>query len=159
MIAGACTSILDFDGYEYVETGAASSGAATGSTSVSTSGNAGATNSSASGGGTSTGGMAGSGGAAGSGGPECTSYLDCTLNQWCDVDMCVPDKLIGEPCREDEQCPDDDCKHGVCCESECEGDCERCDLQGSEGTCTQLPTGSQGDCMQPLTCNSMGMCQ
>jgi outer membrane protein OmpA-like peptidoglycan-associated protein len=61
----------------------------------------------------------------------------------------------GDVCSRDCQCETGHCVDGVCCDRACEGSCEACHLPDSEGTCTLLGAGFQGDplCDGFLLCN------
>jgi hypothetical protein len=68
----------------------------------------------------------------------------------------------GEPCVSPLQCISGYCAHGVCCDEACSTPCRACDLQGNEGTCTNVPVGEDphSDCPQLLavTCGTDGVC-
>ena len=54
------------------------------------------------------------------------------------------------------------CVDGKCCGTPCNGVCERCDQQGSEGTCTAAPAGTDPDnecAADPVSsCGGTGSC-
>lgn len=66
------------------------------------------------------------------------------------VDMTPPKLQNGQSCTANEQCDSNHCVDGVCCDSACTGQCEACNLAGSEGTCAAvlsgLPRGSRQPC-------------
>ncbi|MEB2312324.1 MAG: hypothetical protein OZ928_10775 [Polyangiaceae bacterium] len=74
----------------------------------------------------------------------------------------------GSPCANGTECASGLCTDGVCCTTSCDGACERCDLAGSEGTCSPVKTGEDpdGECAAtPGTsapcdgaCNGSGAC-
>jgi hypothetical protein len=53
---------------------------------------------------------------------------------------------LGKACASATDCTTgQSCTDGVCCESSCDGVCEKCNLPGSMGTCTAVPTGMDPD--------------
>lgn len=48
-----------------------------------------------------------------------------------------PGGELGDSCTEGSQCDSTYCADNVCCDELCSGDCEACNLTGSEGTCTK----------------------
>ncbi|MBW2456970.1 MAG: hypothetical protein JRI68_20820 [Deltaproteobacteria bacterium] len=91
----------------------------------------------------------------------CADDDDCAEapNTYCEGGLCVPDKLDGEACDDDDQCSSGFCADGVCCDAACAGDCVACDLSGAIGTCTPHPAGTdpEGDCSGGL-CDGAGSC-
>jgi hypothetical protein len=72
-----------------------------------------------------------------------------------------PQLANGTPCINAEQCQSGYCneKANVCCNSECKGACEACNLSGKEGTCSFLPQGwTSPDCNDAKACNGKGTC-
>ena len=72
-------------------------------------------------------------------------------------------QLQGGACTQAEQCLTGNCVDGVCCNSACNGQCEACDVAGSEGTCRPVdgaPRGSRPVCVSDSsvcggTCNGV----
>jgi len=74
----------------------------------------------------------------------------------------------GKPCASAKQCQSGACVDGVCCSTAC-GDCEACNLPGSEGSCAPVPAGqdpgndcaaeSAATCGQDGTCDGQGRCR
>src|SRR5690349_463559 len=58
----------------------------------------------------------------------------------------------GEACTATPECESAlVCSDGVCCDTDCDGECRDCNAAGSDGTCVDAPAGTQ-------TCG-MGECQ
>lgn len=76
----------------------------------------------------------------------CTDDNQCDPSAHCDDGMCVPDSGPGGYCDEASDCGGGGfCVDNVCCNSACNGGCEACDLPGSEGACTPVPSGQDPD--------------
>ncbi len=70
-----------------------------------------------------------------------TSFVACATANDDEHDASTPEG-IGEPCQSDEDCAGGlPCTDDVCCNSECAGTCQACDVPGSLGTCTPIPAG------------------
>ena len=169
----ACSSLLDFDGYQYVDQGSAGTGA--------------------------TGGASGAGGVGGAGGStpqpctepeqcpgqdgqcrqrtcaggscgldlepagtpctenggvvcdgsgvcaECVNVDQCDPGQYCEGGTCAAQKPLGATCVIADECQSAQCADGRCCSAACDGPCDACNLAGSEGTCTVVAQGTAGD--------------
>ena len=103
-----------------------------------------------------------------SGGTDCSPYLcvgsgcaepcansaQCVNGNVCDQGACKPTGSVGASCSSNEACDSAFCVDGVCCNNACPGQCEACNLPGTEGQClpvTGEPSikpacGGQGDC-------------
>ncbi len=84
----------------------------------------------------------------------CTSASDCTGNTYCDsgTKKCTPLKANGAACGTDgTQCMSSLCVDGVCCNSQCNGQCQSC----STGTCANVKT-ARTPCAGSGTCG--GVC-
>jgi hypothetical protein len=103
----------------------------------------------------------------------CVADADCAPTAHCDTSgHCAPGVDRGEPCASDRDCLDGVCQDGVCCEAACNGACERCDLEGSQGSCRTLDCGpyacgdgscltgcvSTLDCGAGFNCSADGRC-
>ena len=106
----------------------------------------------------------------------CTTQANCAdkPNAWCDQSVnggtCVDQLADGQDCTDDFQCLHTHCADGVCCDTACAGNCDKCDVSGSVGTCTPvadadpgtpscapyLCDGSSADC--PTTCAGPADC-
>lgn len=99
----------------------------------------------------------------------CANNTQCAAGNYCNDDSeCEPVLQPGDECDEATDCASNFCTDGVCCNSTCLGDCVRCDITGSEGTCTNEPLGDDpdNDCggtdatdaCQSGACNGAGAC-
>ncbi|HVW27339.1 MAG TPA: MYXO-CTERM sorting domain-containing protein [Polyangiaceae bacterium] len=73
----------------------------------------------------------------------CSTNADCPSGDFCRGGICSPLAGTGTQCSLDEECGSRHCVDGVCCDSDCTGQCEACNQQGSAGTCTPIPNGQQ----------------
>jgi len=69
---------------------------------------------------------------------SCTSNADCTALYACDGGKCVKKKLNGEACTVATVCGSGRCVDGVCCDAACTGQCEACNVPGTEGKCVAV---------------------
>ncbi|MBI5482562.1 MAG: hypothetical protein HY906_27150 [Deltaproteobacteria bacterium] len=97
----------------------------------------------------------------------CVSGADCAIGAMCLGTSCGESRPAGAPCFSAAECASGSCAHGVCCDTECTGICERCDQPNPagivDGTCRvlegQSPSGAcpgQGLCVGE--CSAQGMC-
>jgi hypothetical protein len=86
---------------------------------------------------------------------ECTGATSCDGNGACL-------KLTnGTACGVAGECQSGNCIDGVCCDMACGGLCKACNVAGSVGTCSNVPTGTDpaNECADPTpNCNGMGAC-
>ena len=66
--------------------------------------------------------------------------------------------IRGESCATADECAGGHCVDGVCCDSACDGPCERC--SDNPGTCEQVTSGDDpGTCEGTSSCNAFGECR
>jgi hypothetical protein len=93
---------------------------------------------------------------------SCTTHQDCHLSgYYCDstegAGICKQLKSQGNECETGVQCTSGMCIEAFCCDSQCEGGCETCALEGEEGTCQPV---SDGDgCEDGDLCTAGDVCQ
>ena len=98
---------------------------------------------------------------------ECFDNSDCDEGSHCyaPTSTCRLDNPDGAPCFEDFHCNSEFCADGVCCESSCDGLCDRCDASGKQGLCVNRKafTDPENECagtgLCGGTCDGGGNCQ
>jgi len=70
----------------------------------------------------------------------------------------------GTTCSSADQCKSGFCAQGICCDKACTGACQSCALSGTQGTCTNVATGTAdptGMCKDQgaTSCGTNGRCQ
>lgn len=81
------------------------------------------------------------------GGSACDGAGACKRQ---DGQVCGSDALL---------CLSASCVDGTCCNTACNGSCQRCNLPGSIGTCTTVRNATDpGTCSNGSTCNANGVC-
>lgn len=92
----------------------------------------------------------------------CGTDADCAPGRFCVISTatCVGSVPDGEPCSQDDDCDSTHCVDGVCCNTECTGICQSCDLTGFVGVCTShaLNTDEDAECGSCDICNGAGAC-
>lgn len=70
---------------------------------------------------------------------------------------CASKQGNGATCSRGGECSSNNCIDGRCCNSTCGGACNACDVTGSEGTCTEIPDGEEGEpqCAGNLRCDGI----
>jgi hypothetical protein len=73
-------------------------------------------------------------------------------------------KTTGTTCSVSTACLSGFCVDGVCCGSACAGTCTACNVTGSLGVCTNIPTGQPdtspaNTCTTTSLCNGAGVCK
>ena len=83
-------------------------------------------------------------------GSTCSNESDCAAGFFCnDSSACEAERANGTGCDDDVQCTSGSCTDGVCCAGACDGQCEACNVSGSEGSClavTGAPVGTRPAC-------------
>lgn len=72
----------------------------------------------------------------------CSLDADCGQGHYCAGQSCALKKNQGDSCDASNECLTGPCTDGYCCNSACGGQCEACDVSGSEGVCVQVPSGA-----------------
>ena len=121
------------------------------------------------------------GGDASSDGPDAnvidvvTVQMDAAVDQAAETQVAEtapPDAPLlanGSGCSMASQCASGRCVDGTCCNTDCSGACQACDVAGSVGTCTPAPAGQDPDnecaeqpastCGRDGTCDGSGACR
>ena len=100
----------------------------------------------------------------------CSNDDQCDSSSTCVDGGCVAKQANGSNCTSDGECSTGNCVDGFCCGSASCPSCQSCGVNGSQGTCTNLPIGSpdptgfcadQGaaSCGTTGLCNGAGNCQ
>jgi hypothetical protein len=85
---------------------------------------------------------------------SCTGDANCATGFYCNGTTCAPKQSNGASCSGNSQCSSGFCVDGVCCNNACNGACNACNLSGSQGTCTNMPSGSAGNpSCSPYVCS------
>ena len=94
-------------------------------------------------------------------GTNCAGDGDCAVGFRCSASDCVPKKGLGESCGAGTHCLSGHCIDDVCCDTECAGLCQACNLAGSAGTCTFVGNNvdPSSDCAACQACDGAGHCK
>ncbi len=85
----------------------------------------------------------------------CGNDTDCQPPSRCELGVCKPKRANGTPCTDKLECDSGNCTDGVCCDSNCSGQCQACNLAGKVGTCayvTGTPIPPRQDCSGSGAC-------
>lgn len=89
---------------------------------------------------------------------SCTTSSQCASGFYCNGSTCVAKKAAGAVCSGAQECLSGNCVDGVCCNTACNSICQRCNIAGSIGTCTNIPAGTDPDNECAGNCNGAGAC-
>ena len=81
---------------------------------------------------------------------NCIDNVQCEAGRYCLAGNCEPKLENGEACSSAAECSSTFCIDGVCCDGACGGQCEACNLAGSEGACSPVtgdPVGGRPQCV------------
>ncbi|HEY0706172.1 MAG TPA: hypothetical protein VGG33_05210 [Polyangia bacterium] len=102
-------------------------------------------------------------------GNACSADSQCQPGFFCDAGTCRTKLAVAAACMTNAQCASGHCVDRVCCASECAQGCYACNLMGSVGSCTAIPSGQDParECVaEPITtcgraggCNGRGGCR
>ncbi len=73
----------------------------------------------------------------------CTTSADCAQGTVCVGGGCITPAAQGAKCNSNLACQSGNCVDGYCCDTTCTGQCEACDVTGSEGTCSPVEANGQ----------------
>lgn len=85
----------------------------------------------------------------------CASDADCQPPNRCESGVCKAKRPNGAPCSALTECSSGNCTDGVCCDSNCSGQCVACNLAGKVGTCSVVsgdPVGGRTACEGTAPC-------
>jgi len=87
----------------------------------------------------------------------CSGDSDCSAGNYCNASsQCVALLPNGANCSATNQCASSLCVDDYCCDNSCVNACDRCDIFGSEGSCSAVAQGSGGDpACTPFLCNGV----
>ncbi|MBI5477254.1 MAG: choice-of-anchor D domain-containing protein [Deltaproteobacteria bacterium] len=93
---------------------------------------------------------------------NCSQHTDCSTGSYCSAGgACVPKQDLGAGCTDGVQCLLGKCVDNVCCNSDCNGTCEACNLTGKAGTCSAITNNTDPDaeCGTCRVCNGARACK
>ena len=87
---------------------------------------------------------------------------ECPAPEVCDGTVGVTACKLpnGESCADGAACNSGLCVDAFCCDAACSAVCQSCALAGSQGTCTNMPDGTdpESECSGSVLCNGTGAC-
>jgi hypothetical protein len=100
---------------------------------------------------------------------SCSNQDQCQAGFFCDNARCAAKRMTGAACTDNAQCTSAFCVDGVCCSSQCGQMCYACNVEGSVGSCTavpsmqdprkQCPAEAGTTCGRAGGCNGSGGCR
>jgi hypothetical protein len=87
---------------------------------------------------------------------DCADDTGCAAGRYCAAGVCRDKLKDGTVCGTSNQCQNNHCVDGVCCNADCKSQCQACDVQGSMGTCTGVKGVPHGG---RFRCEGAGACQ
>ncbi len=94
---------------------------------------------------------------------ECLNEQDCEPGQSCSAQHTCQDGKAenGAPCTSADACQSALCIDDFCCSVACDGFCQSCAVSGNEGSCSNIPEGTDPDdeCSGGDLCNGVGLCR
>ncbi len=88
---------------------------------------------------------------------SCTTSAQCVTGYFCKAGACIAAQTNGASCAADTECSSGHCVDGYCCDSNCNGQCEACDVTGNLGKCSAV-TGAPHGSSRPA-CNGTAECK
>ncbi len=92
----------------------------------------------------------------------CEIDAHCHNTFWCNANQeCEMKKDNGDGCTGANQCKSNFCVDGFCCDTACDGECQRCDMDGLFGVCSYATNNTDPDleCGHCSVCNGAGTCK
>jgi hypothetical protein len=90
---------------------------------------------------------------------QCSITTDCDSASYCLSGACVARRAKGATCSGMDECGSRFCVDGFCCNTNCSGSCDACNLLNTRGTCTLIPAGSDGaPACSPYLCGTSASC-
>jgi hypothetical protein len=84
----------------------------------------------------------------------CSAGDQCTSGNCAATGICTENGANGTACTSGDDCQTSFCAQGVCCTTACAPACEACNVAGSAGTCSAVPSGGAGSpSCAPYVCN------
>jgi len=88
----------------------------------------------------------------------CNTNNDCVEGRFCRAGQCELKLDPGAGCANNNQCKSNFCVDGVCCDGACDGECNYCNVEGKEGSCSPLAQGTQAGCGAYVCDGNGGTC-
>jgi hypothetical protein len=88
----------------------------------------------------------------------CSTNADCPTGDFCRGGVCKALSDPGTKCSIDTECSSRHCVDGVCCNSDCTGQCEACNLTAHVGACTPIQAGQSPAQGRPVCAGAGTQC-